>query len=360
MVANWQHFRDLSWLRAERQVSDDGIVVAFGELPLPDLPPGGRTIVDITGWQMPPADPANERWLTVRTLTREESGWAPAGFEVSIDQVRIGPSPIAPAPTTENGRTVELDAEGRLIHPRLARPPALCLWRAPTDNDRIAGLGERWSQLGLDRTTRTVTSVERVDGATEVRSEVRVGRSIVAHSQRFTAREGGDIAVEEEAVIPRELGDLPRVGTVLEVGPGVESVEWFGLGPHETYPDRKRGGIVGRWHAAVDELFVSYIWPQEAGGRADMRWVELRDWPGQGLRIDLGTPMQVSVTHHRAADLAAADHASDLVPVPETIVHLDAAHRGVGTASCGPDTLPEYLVGPGTYRWAWVLRPLTG
>ena len=191
-----------------------------------------------------------------------------------------------------------------------------------------------------------------------VRSEVRIGRSVVAHRQRFTAVDGGGIAVEEEAVIPPELGDLPRVGTVLEVGPGVESVEWFGLGPHETYPDRKRGGIVGRWHADVDELFVPYIWPQEAGGRADVRWVELRDWPGQGLRIDLGAPMQVSVTRHRDDDLAAADHASDLVAASETIVHLDAAHRGVGTASCGPDTLPEYLVGPGTYRWSWVLRPL--
>ena len=29
------------------------------------------------------------------------------------------------------------------------------------------------------------------------------------------------------------------------------------------------------------------------------------------------------------------------------------AHRGLGTASCGPDTLPAYLVGPGTYRWSW-------
>ena len=113
---------------------------------------------------------------------------------------------------------------------------------------------------------------------------------------------------------------------------------------------------MGRWMSTVSELFVPYIWPQEAGGRSDVRWLELRDWPGQGLRIDLGAPMQVSVTHHRARDLADATHASDLVACPEVIVHLDAAHRGVGTASCGPDTLDEYRVGPGTYRWSWSLR----
>jgi hypothetical protein len=45
-------------------------------------------------------------------------------------------------------------------------------------------------------------------------------------------------------------------------------------------------------------------------------------------------------------------------PPSETIVHLDVAHRGLGTASCGPDTLPQYLVGPGTYKWSWSIGPL--
>jgi beta-galactosidase len=56
--------------------------------------------------------------------------------------------------------------------------------------------------------------------------------------------------------------------------------------------------------------------------------------------------------------LAAATHDGELTPRTETVVHLDAAHRGLGTASCGPDTLPEYLVGPGTYRWSWMFDPV--
>jgi beta-galactosidase len=67
-------------------------------------------------------------------------------------------------------------------------------------------------------------------------------------------------------------------------------------------------------------------------------------------------PAQVSVTHLRAIDLATATHVGELVPVPETIVHIDAAHRGLGTASCGPDTLPEYRIEPGTFRWTWRLE----
>jgi beta-galactosidase len=103
---------------------------------------------------------------------------------------------------------------------------------------------------------------------------------------------------------------------------------------------------------------VPYVRPQENGGHADVRWLELRDASGAGLRITLDEPRQVSVTHVRAATLAAARHDVEVEPVPEAIIHLDAAHRGLGTASCGPDTLPRYLVGPGTHRWSWTLEPL--
>jgi beta-galactosidase len=66
----------------------------------------------------------------------------------------------------------------------------------------------------------------------------------------------------------------------------------------------------------------------------------------------------MSATHHHAADLAAATHDVDLRPGTTTVVHVDVAHRGVGTGSCGPDTLEPYLVRPGTYHWTFDLHPL--
>jgi len=166
--------------------------------------------------------------------------------------------------------------------------------------------------------------------------------------------EGGAVRVEESVVIPPELTDLARIGTVFEVAPGLESLEWFGSGPHETYPDRKRGGLIGRWRSTVTEQYVPYIRPQENGGHADVRWLRLSG-DARALRIALDRPGQVSATHFAADDLAAATHDVELTPRPGTVVHLDVAHRGLGTASCGPDTLPGYLVGPGTYRWSWTL-----
>jgi beta-galactosidase len=134
-------------------------------------------------------------------------------------------------------------------------------------------------------------------------------------------------------------------------------VAWFGAGPHETYPDRRLAPI-GRYAAAVEDLVVPYIWPQESGGRAEVRWLELVDATGSGLRIVLDRPRQASVLPYRSSDLAAADHHEDLAPLDRAVVHLDAAHRGVGTASCGPDTLPAYRIAPGSHRWAWSLEPI--
>jgi beta-galactosidase len=54
-------------------------------------------------------------------------------------------------------------------------------------------------------------------------------------------------------------------------------------------------------------------------------------------------------------DLLAARNEVDLVAADDLIVHLDAAHRGLGTASCGPDVLARYRLRAGTYRFAYRL-----
>ena len=125
-------------------------------------------------------------------------------------------------------------------------------------------------------------------------------------------------------------------------------------------PTASAADCIGVWSSTVADQYVPYIRPQENGGHADVRWLDVTDVSGDGVRIDLAEPLQVSVTHLRAADLAAATHDVDVRSVSETIVHLDAAHRGLGTASCGPDTLPEYRIRPGTHRWTWTLRDVHG
>jgi len=358
-LSNWQHFRDLDWLRGHWELTEAGAVIGSGEVAIPVLAPGDSGEALLEGWQSH-GDATGERWLTLRFTIAVEQPWAPAGFEVCWGQVRLddGSGATAALPDPVEGETVRLDADGYLVHPLLASAPTLSLWRAPTDNDRVPGLGEVWKQQGLPELAAGSAEVERNGPVTIIRRELRAGDSVIMHTQTFTPLHGGGIHVVEEAAIPFELTDVPRIGTVLELVPGLDDLEWFGLGPHESYPDRKRSGLLGHWRASVSDQLVPYVRPQESGGHADVRWLELRDGSGAGVRLAMGEPMQVSATHYRAADLDQTTHASDLVARPETVVHIDAAHRGVGTASCGPDTIEEYLVRPGEYRWEWSLEPI--
>jgi beta-galactosidase len=201
--------------------------------------------------------------------------------------------------------------------------------------------------------------IRREADAVVVTAEERTSAGIViGHEQRYRATARGGVLVTETVHIPDQLTDLARVGVILETVPGLEQVEWFGRGPVETYPDRRRAGALARYRSTVTDMYVPYVRPQENGGRNAVHWIGLSDGRGGGIRLAFDRPCQVSATHFRAADLAAAKHDVELSPRPETVVHIDVAHRGLGTASCGPDTLPEYRFGPGTYTWTWLIAPL--
>ena len=99
---------------------------------------------------------------------------------------------------------------------------------------------------------------------------------------------------------------------------------------------------------------MDYVMPQEHGHHTDTRWLELASPGGKTLLVEGSPSFEFNATHFTAEDLFACRHTTDLVSRPETILYLDAAHRGVGTASCGPDTLEEYRLTHGTYLLSFI------
>jgi hypothetical protein len=68
---------------------------------------------------------------------------------------------------------------------------------------------------------------------------------------------------------------------------------------------------------------------------------------------------QVTVSHYETDALWRARDWTELERTDLVVVHLDEAQRGLGTGSCGPDTLPAHLVPGGAHRFRWRLRPFT-
>jgi beta-galactosidase len=337
VVTNRRSFTGLDDLSARWELLIAGEVVAAGDLDVGDVPPSSTRTIALP-CTVPDADDA---LLTVRWSQRRATPWAPAGHLVAWDQVRLtapgGPPSRPAAPPAAAGRSVDEWFVAR---------PELTLFRAPVDNDGLklaADLGEgfqvgtkalsRWRASGLDR--------RRAD-------------ELVAHEHVVDAAADGSEVHVHVVELPEHLDDPARVGVTFTVPGDVERIRWYGRGPLENYPDRNRGAMVGIWESEIDE--PPYLVPQEFGLRTDCRWLELVG-PSGTLRVDVLEPLalHVSATRFAASDLYAAAHETELRARRVVVVHLDVAHRGLGTASCGPDVLDRYRIRPGTHRFGYRL-----
>jgi beta-galactosidase len=222
--------------------------------------------------------------------------------------------------------------------------PRLNLWRAAIDNDGF--------KLMPDKRRRRAPNVS-LRSWQAAGLDVRPADDLVDHDLQVDHTADGTV-YRHSVEVPEALADLPRVGVSFELPERFDRLRWSGRGPHENYPDRNRSAILGVWEGSPDES--PYLVPQEFGLRTDCSWFELIDIAGgQVVRIEALQPtvMHVSATHHTADDLFAASTASDLHRRPGLIVCLDTAHRGLGTASCGPDTLPTHRLAAGRYEFAY-------
>jgi beta-galactosidase len=379
-VRNKRDFTDLSDLRAEWTLEVEGRVVAQGELGRLAVPPGETWNVQI---DLPVrGSTQGEAFLMVRFRLAEDASYAPAGHEVAYVQLPLEATVTPPQRagvgaigvvdgaariivSTEDvvvgfsrglGRLDALTFRGRSV---LADGPRLQVWRGATDNDGIKGwsgqeskpLG-RWLTQGLDALEPGVpeVKVERDGDLVQVAIEqaygCRAANRAFVHRHVYEVMADGRIVVRNQFVV--EVEDPPRLGVAMTLPDEYERLTWFGRGPHESYCDRKRSGWIGRFEGAVSDQFVPYAVPQEHGNKTDLRWIELAG-DAAVLRVTPSAPCEGSASRYAPEDLFAARHIVDLKPRREVLLNLDVRQRGLGTASCGPDTLRQYRIEPGDY-----------
>lgn len=381
----------------------DGRTVRRGAIPataLKGLEPGAHRDVTVNVGVRPPG--AREFHLLVEFFLHADVAWASAGHVVAASQIvlpagRISPQKFRPSPAglsvavKPSARGVEI-ATGRLVadfdrvggtlaslrsegREFLARGPLLEVWRAAVDNDGIRlrkthgnNALARWLDLGLEQgLVRRLAGFEvgrpAKDGTItvsivhEASTPKRNNWKDLRHTHRYTVRPDGSILVANEFAVAESYDDLPRIGVRLDLAPGFERLAFFGRGPFENYSDRKSSADLGVWEGTIAGEYVDYVMPQEHGHHTDVRWVEVATNGKKTaiLRLEGEPAFEFNATHFAAEDLFAARHTTDLRARPETILTIDAAHRGVGTGSCGPDTLDEYRIRPGIHSLAFVL-----
>jgi beta-galactosidase len=359
-VFNKHFFIDLSSYKLRYEITINGALESFGNIKLPAVKPRKSALVSIPSKLLnsPKNGEAGERFLTF--ILEDKSG-----HEVAWEQFAL---PSKKAAATKLAKVVSdgligfdlekiVDNDGNLHLPYQEAAPKLTLWRAPTDNDAIGTAGHKWKAWGLrDLRIADCKVVRKGKQATVTKTWKTSADISVKHVQNIEIV-AGQIKVTETITLPKQLDDVARVGINFEVNGLLNEYKYFGVGPHETVPDRALGRI-GKYKSSVNDLMTDYIKPQENGGRTGVRWFELKNVHNKGIRIDLDKPRMVTTLHVRSEDLADATHNVYVRRSGTTVVTIDAAHRGVGTASCGPDTLPKYKIKPGIHRFTWTVSAI--
>ena len=374
-VRNLHHTRDTGYLRWQWLLEENGTEVGRRELTVPVV---GAGAVGSLGWPeeltgLVGDAGGGELWLTVSAVLGEAESWAPAGHEVAWAQERVG-EPGAHEVTGGSGASAGIGAagigaagigaagigaagigagDGDVIGLGAARfdgrtgeliglggleldGPRVDVWRAPIDNDRPLVTG--WRRAGLDRMHHTVLGVEVGGAGLTVRTRVGAAGTALGLDVVYRWSAEAERVWLTVAITPRGSWDvpLPRLGVAFSVAGEEGELEWFGLGPGEAYRDSESAVRVGRYRRTLAELQTPYVRPQENGNRRAVRWARLTRADGARLSVFGDPVVDVTARPWSTAALARARHTCDLRPDGRIHLHVDAAHHGLGSASCGP------------------------
>ena len=355
-IFNKNFFKDLSEYQLQWSITCDGVIQDGGVVKLPKVAPRKSANFRVSSKKLAKGTSRGERFITFSLVCLATTPWALPMSEVAWSQIAL-PSTALPAAKKAKEIGDVVDEHGQIILPFGIVAPSVSLWRAPTDNDRIGHIASKWERYGVREISRTDCVVRQTATSIKVANtwETSTGVSF-KHTQLITPVVGG-FSVKESVTIPKAFDDLARVGTLFELDGSLSDLVYFGTGSHESYPDRKIGRIA-RYVSTVAAQYIPYVRPQENGGHAAVRWFEVTNAAGNGLRFAMSKPAQVSVTPNRDGELADATHDVEVKACGNTVVHIDTAHRGVGTASCGPDTLDKYIIKTGVHTWEWTVTQI--
>ena len=397
-ITNRYAHTPLQKLEARWQVICDGETIQTGTLDPIDAEPGDQLSLEVPISVIADPIPGADYWLRISFHHKESSEWSKAGFEVAWEQFLLDVT-VPSLSTINSSDLAELrlhpDADavsvvGEQFHATFSRQtgtlaslkygehellatsnehpagPILQAYRAPTDNDRGFGkwLARNWREAGLGSLKRKVLSFEakQVDKnlvtiRTVARSEAQHGA--IVHHARWTLRGDGSMDVDGTFEPEGDLPPLPRIGVVMHLAKQLQSLQWYGHGPHENYADRKASSPVAVWSSTVSEQAVPYPRPQETGNKEGVRWLALTNQAGKGLLVVAeGNHFSTSALPYTASDLTSAKHHYQLKPRDEVVLSLDARQCGLGNSSCGPGVLQRFAVPPQTYQLHYSLRPI--
>ena len=305
----------------------------------------------------------DETVLNVYARLRHDTPWARKGFVVAREQFVLQPSEfflafagrdtvaeetdegfVAP---TNNG-SITISKTGALTSwivngkEMLQAPLEPYFWKPENDNQNAAHFAERTAVWRDAADKRTVKSI-RVEGRQVIAEmSLPVGADLTL---TYDLKTDGRIMVDMDyQPTATDIPLMPKFGMRMRLPADYAQIKYYGRGPWENYPDRKRSAFLGEYEMPLSDYETEYIHPQDNGNRCDIRWFEIAS-PHQRIRIDGFQPLCIRAWDYGEEDLIGVRHPNDIQRGRFVNLNIDADIHGVGGADTwGKRTLPQYTI----------------
>ena len=309
--------------------------------------------------------------LNIYARLREAKPWAPEGFVVAREQFILKPEEfflafagrdtvaeetdkgfVAP---TENG-SITISKTGALTSwivngkEMLQAPLEPYFWKPENDNQSAAHFAERTAVWKDAADKRTIKSI-RVKGRQVIAEmSLPVGADLIL---TYDLKADGRIMVDMDyRPTATNIPLMPKFGMRMRLPADYTQIKYYGRGPWENYPDRKRSAFLGIYEMPLSEYETEYIHPQDNGNRCDIRWFEIGN-----LRIDGNQPLCIRAWDYGEEDLEGVRHPNEIRRRRFVNLNIDLNIHGVGGADTwGKRTLPEYTIdGNQPHHYSFIL-----
>ena len=381
-VVNKNLFAGTDQFRCVAVLQKNGVVIKKQEIKTA-VPPLSSSDYEIPfavlradGQDQKKEEPDVEYALTVSFLLKEDRSWADAGHEVAFGQKIYKKSTVfhasqKPIRVVHGKVNIGVKGEdfdclfsmlnGGLVSYRYAgkemieKIPMPNFWRAPVDNDNGSMAPARYAQWKIASMyishrnggmfDNVPTKVEEKDNTVTVTYTYFMPTTPASKCQvAYTVFGDGTIETKLMYDPVEGLPDMPEFGMMFQFDADYDNLTWYGMGPDETYADRRHGAKLGIYSNKVADNMAKYLVPQECGNKVGVRYARLVDAKGRGILFE-GDELSFSALPYTPHELENAAHVYELPQVHHTIVRVAMAQMGVGgDDSWGSWVHPEYHI----------------
>lgn len=382
-ITNRFDFLSLQNFDFEYEYTLNGEPFQKGKLDFDDILPGTSSVVMVSSPQLT-SMLSSEIELNIYVKLKNATLWAEDGFCIAREQFVLKPyewkkiSAVEKQPKViETVSEIELKTEkmsftidkksGSLISWKTNGQELLkaklepYFWKTPNDNQKQSGYVKELGKWKKAAENRLVKNSNIIKEANLVTVKLDMNLPTINANYVLSYQFNGEGKLQVEATYT-PLSDtiplIPKFGMRLRVPKNYSTIDWFGRGPYENYPDRKTASLIGLYHSELNNFIVPYAAPQDNANRCDVRWFSLSAQNDNRIKFTGLQPLNFRAWPYTEEDLESATHDYQLPKRDFINLNIDLNIHGVGgDDTWGAKTMDKYTnSGNKSYHYGFIME----